>query len=191
MKITAITTISRMPFSNQAAWPAIANAVDTQVARLFFLLVAPLSLLPPAMIYLAGNHYSDTFVQGLGSRSWGSTAVIFFLGEILSVSLMGWLIHQAARHWHGQISHRNAYLLAAIAPIPLWLSSLGLILPSLALNVAISLVALCLSCALVYQGVRALCQIKEDVEAATVTQVVFGAGMLVWGLLLSLIMLPL
>lgn len=184
-----IATISRMPFSSKAVWPEIAN-VDSQVARLFLLLVVPLSLLPPAMIYLAGSHYGDAFIQGLESRSWGSIAVIFFLGEILSVSLMGWLIHQAADHWHGRISYRNAYLLATIAPIPLWLSSLGLLVASLVVNVALSFVALCLSCALIYQGVRALCAVEEDIEAAAITQVVFGAGMLVWGLLLSLVMLP-
>ncbi|MBV2234171.1 MAG: DUF1282 family protein [Sterolibacterium sp.] len=186
MKFTAI---SRMPFSAKAVWPELAR-VDAQVVRLFFLQVVPLSLLPPAMIYLAGHHYSDTFVQGLESRSWGSIASIFFLGEILSVGLMGWLIHQAARHWHGSISYRNAYLLATIAPIPLWLSSLGLVTESLALNILFSVIALCLSCALVYQGVRALCTIKEDVEAAAITQLVFGAGMLLWGMLLSLVLLP-
>lgn len=184
-----IATLSRMPFSTQAGWPEIAQ-LDSQVIRVFLSLVVPLSILPPAMIYLAGNHYSDAFIQGASSRSWGSVAALFFLGEIASVSLMGWLIRQAAQHWHGSISYRSAYLLAAIAPIPLWLSSLGLLLPDLALNVAVSFAALCLSCALVYQGVRALCAVKEDIEAATITQVVFGAGMMVWGLLVSLVMLP-
>ena len=186
MKITAL---SRMPFSPKAVWPELAK-VDSQVARLFLLLVVPLSLLPPVMVYLAGSHYGDAFIQGFGSKPWGQVAVVFFLGEILSVSLMGWLIREVAVNWNGRISYRNSYLLAAIAPIPLWLSSLGLLVASIVLNVALSFVALGLSCALIYQGVHAFCAIEEDVEAGAVTQVVFGAGLIVWGLLLSLVILP-
>lgn len=184
-----ISTLSRMPFSSKAAWPELAK-VDSQVARLFLLLVVPLSLLPPAMIYLAGHHHGDAFIQGFSDKPWGAIACIFFLGEIVSVTLMGLLIKQVAETWHGQISYRNAYLLAAIAPIPLWFSSLGLLVASVALNAGLSFVALCLSCALVYQGVRSLCHIDEDIEAAAVTQVVFGAGLMVWGLLLTLVIMP-
>ena len=193
MKISALT---RMPFSAEAAWPEVAK-FDAHIFRLFLSVVVPLSLLPPVMIYLAGHHYGDIFLQGFGSiqsvgnKAWGQIAVTFFFGEILSVALMGWLIRQVAANWNGSISYRSSYLLAAIAPIPLWISSLGLLLPSIALNVVLSFIALGLACALIYRGVQALCKIKEDIEAAAVTQVVFGAGMIVWGLLLSLVMLPL
>ncbi|MBP9714511.1 MAG: DUF1282 family protein [Sterolibacterium sp.] len=186
MKITAL---SRMPFSPKAAWPEVAK-LDAHIARLFLSLVIPLSLLPPVLIYLAGHHYGDAFIQGFSSKPWGQIAIAFFFGEIASVALMGWLIRQVAATWHGKISYRSAYLLAAIAPIPLWVSSLGLLVPSILLNVLLSFSALGLSCALIYRGVQALCNIEEDIEAAAVTQVVFGAGMIVWGLLLSLVVLP-
>lgn len=183
-----ITHISKMPFSSSVAWKELKELarVDGQIARLFLLLVAPLSLLPPAMIHLAGSHYGDAFIEGISGRPWGKISAAFFIGELVSVALMGWLIKQAASHWHGNISTRGAYLLAAIAPIPLWFSSLGLLVPSLALNAVLSFAALLLSCGLIYQGVRSLCGITEDIEAAAVTQVVFGSGLIVWGLLLSL-----
>jgi hypothetical protein len=184
-----LTTLSRMPFSQNAAWPELAR-LDPRVARMFMLLVVPLSLLPPAMIYMAGSHYGDAFIAGLGHRPWGTIASVIFIGEIISVSLMGWLIRQVAETWHGHISYQNAYLLAAIAPIPLWLSSLGLFFASMALNVVLSFAALGLSCCLIYQGVHSLCEVKEDIEAAAITQVVFGAGLIVWALLLSPLILP-
>lgn len=187
MKLAAIT---RMPFSTKAVWPELAH-LDSQIAQLFLLLVVPLSLLPPFMIYMAGSHYGDAFIQGFSAKPWDRIAVLFFMGELLSVAVMGWLIRQVAGNWHGQISYRNAYLLASIAPIPLWLSSLGLFFTSLLLNAALSCLALGLSCALIYQGVHAFCAVEEDIEAAAITQVVFGAGMIVWGLLLSVVMLPL
>lgn len=180
-----------MPFSSNEAWRELATKVDAQVTRIFVSLVVPLSLLPPVMIYLAGSHYGDAFIEGLGGRPWATLSVLFFVGEMASVSLMGWLIKQVAVSWGGRISYRNSYLLAAIAPVPLWFSSLGLLVPSIALNVAISFVALCLSCGLIYQGIRSMGGVSEDIEAGAVTQVVFGAGLIVWGLLLSVVMLPL
>lgn len=183
-------TITRMPFSAQAVWPELAR-LDSQIAQLFLWLVVPLSLLPPFMIYMAGTHYGDAFLPGFTAKPWGKIAALFFFGELISVAVMGGLIRQVAANWHGQISYRNAYLLASIAPIPLWLSSLGLFFTSLLLNAIASCIALGLSCALIYRGVQAFCAIKEDIEAAAITQVVFGAGMMVWGLLLSLLILPL
>lgn len=183
-----ISSFSRMPFSPKAAWPEIAK-VDSMVARTFWFLVVPLSLLPPAMLYLAGSHYGDVFFEGFSSKPWGHIAVIFFLGEIASVTLMGWVIKYAANAWDAQVSFRNAYRLAAIAPIPLWIASLGLLVASLAFNVALTILALTLSCGLIFQGVRSFCQISEEediVQAADITRVVFGAGLIVWGLFMSL-----
>lgn len=183
-----IQILSRMPFSPEAAWPELAK-VDSHVTRIFLSVVVPLSLLPPAMAYMAGAHHGDAFLTGLSSKQWGHVALIFFLCELVSVALMGWLVKAVASTWSGEVSYRNAYLLAAIAPVPLWFSSLGLLVPSLGFNVLVSLVALCLSCALTYQGVRGFCKIREEVEAAAITQIVFGAGMLVWGVLLSLLVI--
>lgn len=186
-----MSNLAKMPFSANEAWRELSSLVDAQVARIFLSLVVPLSLLPPAMIYLAGNHYGDALFEGLGSKPWARIAVLFFIGEMLSVGLMGWLIKQVVKNWNGNISYRNAYLLAAIAPVPLWFSSLGLLAPSIALNAGVSFIALCLSSGLIYQGIRSMSGVTEDVEAGAVTQVVFGAGLMVWGLLLSLVMLPL
>lgn len=183
-----IQTLSRMPFSSQAAWPELAN-VDSQVARLFLSVVVPLSLLPPAMAYLAGTHHGDAFIPGFSSKQWGQVALVFFVCELVSVGLMGWMVKAVASTWNGEVTYRNAYLLAAIAPIPLWFSSLGLLVPSFAFNVLISMIALCISCALTYQGVRGFCKIREEIEAAVITQIVFGTGMLVWGVLLSLLVI--
>lgn len=184
-----VSSLYKMPFSREANWPELGR-LDSAVARIFWRLVLPLSLLPPLMLYLTGPHHGDALVAGLGGKSWVTIAALFFIGELASFALMGWLIKQVADTWHGHIDYRNAYLLAAIAPIPLWLSSLGLLVPSLLFNALVSMVALGLSCGLIYQGVHSLCEVREDVEAAAITQLVFGAGFIVWGLLLSVLLLP-
>lgn len=183
-----IISFSRMPFSPKAAWLELAK-IDSKVARIFWFLVVPLSLLPPAMLYLAGSHYGDMFFAGYSSKPWGHVAIIFFLGEIASVTLMGWVIKHVANAWDAQVSFRNAYRLAAVAPIPLWVSSLGLFVASLAFNVALTFAALALSCGLIFQGVRSFCQISEveDIaQAAEITRIVFGVGLIVWALFMSL-----
>jgi hypothetical protein len=45
-----------------------------------------------------------------------------------------------------------------------------------------------LSCALVYQGVRSLCELGEnDVVAMSATYTIMAASMLAWGVLMGLI----
>ena len=183
-----VSSLSRMPFSPEAAWPELAR-VDSTIARAFWLFVVPLSLLPPAMIYLAGSHYGDAFFEGFGSKPWALIATIFFFCELASVRFMGWLVKLVAHAWNERVSSRNAYVLAAVAAVPLWVSSLGLLVASVAFNVILCVAALILSCAPVFQGVRSLCKISEYdiVQAAAITQLVFGGGLIARGFLMLLI----
>ncbi len=183
-----ISSFSRMPFTPKAAWLEF-DKVGSRVFKVFWFLVVPLSLIPPIMLFLAGSHYGDAFFAGFTHKPWALISLTFFFGEIASVSLMAWVIRAAAAAWDAHVSFRNAYLLAAISPIPLWLSSLGLLVASLAFNVALAAVALILSCGLILQGVRALCHIAEveDIgQAGEITRIVFGIGLVVWGLFMSL-----
>ncbi|MBI2961506.1 MAG: DUF1282 family protein [Betaproteobacteria bacterium] len=183
-----VSSLLRMPLAPKAAWPELGR-VDSTVAKTFSFLVVPLSLLPPPMIYWAGTHYGDAFVEGFSGKPWATIAAVFFLCEIASVTFMGWLIKQVAFAWNRHVSDRNAYVVAAVAAIPVWISSLGLLVPSLAFNVAVSVAALALSCALVFQGVRSYCRIgDEHIEhAIDITRLVFGAGLGAWGFLILLL----
>lgn len=185
-----VSSIPRMPFSPDATWPEL-ERIDSNITRLFWLLVVPLSLLPPAMIYFAGTSYGDAFFTGYGSKPWAMIASIFFVCELISVTWMGWLIRRVALAWNERISHRNAYLVAVIAAIPLWISSLGLFVASTAFNVALDVVALILSCGLVLQGVRSFCHIvNENIEQAiSITRLAFGGGLFAWGILMLLIII--
>lgn len=185
-----VTSISRMPFSPDATWPELGK-FDSKIAGVFWLLVVPLSLLPPAMIYFAGTSYGDAFFEGFSSKPWAMIASIFFVCELLSVTWMGWLIRRVALAWNERISHRNAYLVAAIAAIPLWISSLGLLVASTAFNVALDVGALILSCGLVFQGVRSFCRIGDETieQAIAITRLAFGGGLFAWGFLMLLIII--
>jgi len=86
------------------------------------------------------------------------------------------------------MEYRDAYLLAAVAPLPLWLSSLALLVPALAVSVVAVFAGLFLSCALVYQGVRSLCgRTDNDVEVMSATYTVMAASLLAWGVLMAMV----
>ena len=183
-----LISLSKLPFSTTQGWPEL-EKIHPRLFRVFAFLVLPLSLLPPVMLYYAGTRYPEAFFTGAASKDWGEIAMVFFLAEMLTFLGMGWLIRQVAESNRLKISHHDAYLLAAIAPIPLWLASLGLLVPSLAFNAGLSIAAMALSCGVIYHGVEGLCHMREEVTAAAIVQMVIGAGLVAWMLLLALVML--
>jgi hypothetical protein len=183
MKLTAI---SQLPLSADHGWPEIAR-LQPGLLRLLVLSLLPLSLLPPAMLYYAGSHYPEVFLAQPAGKDWEAIAVAFFLLEMATLTGMGWLIRQVAATNGMRISQDQAYFLATIAPVPLWISSLGLLVPSLGFNVLLSLTALGLSCAIIYHGIQGLCHTREGVPAAATVQTVIGAGLIAWALLLLLV----
>jgi hypothetical protein len=181
----SLFSLAKLPLSADHGWPELARR-QPAIGKVFLLLALPLSLLPPLMIYYAGTHYPEAFVPPTPQRDWVAVAAVFFLAEIASFLGMGWLIKQVADSNALAINFHDAYLLAAIAPVPLWLSSLGLFFPDLATNVVLSLIAMALSCALLYHGLQALGRRREGVVAAGMVQIVIGAGLMAWALLLAL-----
>src|SRR5665811_297045 len=120
----------KMIFSFHEGWDDLVR-VHPSIARLFARVVLPLSLLPPAMIYFAGGSYGDVFVPGVTPEQWHAAAGIFFLAELLTVPTVAWLIHMVSRMNNVATDYHAYFILAAIAPVPLWLSSLTLFVPNL------------------------------------------------------------
>ncbi len=180
-------SISRLTFSSEQGWPELLQR-RPPLSRVFAFIVLPLALLPPLMLYFAGTHHPEVFPSQFAGRSWSTIAVLFFAAEMFTLLLMGWLIRQVAQTHQLRIDYHDAYLLAMIAPVPMWLSSLGLLVPSLAFNAVVSLAGLAMSCALVYHGIEGLSRTREGVTAAGIVQIVIGAGLVAWALLLVLVL---
>lgn len=178
-----LSTFVLLPCCADKGWPEI-ERIHPNLAKLYAFIVLPLSLLPPAMLYYAGTQYPESFLHQASNKNWGMIALAFFLTEILTLLFMGWLIKQLADSNSLSIDYHDSYLLAGIAPIPLWLSSLGLFVPSLGFNAIVSLFALGVSCGVVYHGIEGLCHTQEDVTAGSIVQTVIGAGLVAWALLL-------
>ena len=181
----SLLSLAKLPLSADEGWPDLVR-VHPGILKVVALLVLPLSLLPPAMLYFAGTHYPEVFGLAGRARDWAVVAVVFLAAELATFTLMGWLIGQVGATNGLAIDRHDSYLLAAIAAVPLWLSSLSLLVPNLAFNAAVSSIALALSCALLYQGLQALGRKREAVVATEIVQIVIGAGLIAWALLLVL-----
>lgn len=178
----------KMILSFHGGWDDLIR-IHPSIARIFVLVVLPLSLLPPAMIYFAGGNYGDVFAAGVSPETWQASAAIFFVAELLTVPLMAWLIHLVSRANNVAAGYHECFTIAAIAPIPLWLSSLVLFVPNLAVGVAVGGLALLCSLGLTYRGVYALLRMHDDIRALQMASVVTGAGLLAWLLLMQIVLM--
>lgn len=176
----SLTAIAR------TAWLFLAG-MHPSLLRVFLGVVLPLSLLPPLMLYYAGTYHGDDFMPGFAARNWKNIAVIFFLAEMVTVGAMGWVIRGVARLNGVAASHESAYLLAFAAPIPMWLSSLALFVPSFFFGAIAAILALCLSCIVIYHGVAALLRVREDLVAGSIAYGIMACGLLAWGMLLAIV----
>lgn len=183
-----IVQMPKMIFSFHEGWDDLIH-VHPSVARLFALLVFPLSLLPPAMIYYAGGNYGDVYVPGVTREQWHASAGVFFLAELLTVPAMAWLIQRVARMNDVTADYRACFTLAAIAPVPLWLSSLALFIPNLFFGVFVGGLALLSSVGLIYHGVYALFGMREDIRALQMATVIAGTGLFAWLLLIQIVLI--
>jgi len=181
-----ISLIFGLPFSTKGWFELQQKKIS--IPLLAWLLVVPLSFVPPVLMYYAGTHYGDSFLPGFGDKDWHFITTTLFLAELLTFFVMGWLIHSVLEGYKLKVSYHDAYLVAAIAPLPLWLSSLALLVPVLLFNVLVVAAALLLSITLVYQGCRAASQRSgDDVVSMSATYTIIAASFLAWVLLLLIV----
>lgn len=179
----------KMVFSFHDGWDEMIR-IHPSITRMFAMVVLPLSLLPPAMIVYAAGRYGDVFAPGVSIQQWHTAAGIFFVAQLLTVPAMAWLIHLiVTKTYDVRAEYHECFTLAAIAPIPLWLSSLALFVPSLPVNVVIGVVALFGSTGLIYHGVYALFHMRENLQAFQMATVIAGTGLFVWLVLMQIVLM--
>jgi hypothetical protein len=179
----------KMMFSFHAGWDEL-RRVPPSIIKVTLGLVLPLSLVPALMIALAGYLRGNYYEPGVPLQRWYDVAGLFFLAELATVPLMAWVIHSIARDKGHPIPFHLSYLVAALTPIPLWLSALSLVLPNLLFNTVIAFVGLGASGSMLFHGVSAILGIEESLDVQDVTYKVFAVGAIAWGLLVALAILP-
>ena len=129
-------------------------------------------------------YHGDAVAPGLSDRNWAPISLLFLVAEMVTIAAMGPLIQWIAWLNAAKANLQNAYLLAFVAPLPLWLSSLGLIVPNFFFTSALAVAAMVMACFIIYHGVATLLQISEDVVAGSIAYGIMACGMVAWALLL-------
>lgn len=155
------------------------------LAVVFLVLVLPLSLLPPAMfVFAAASH---PLLHTAASAPWHEIAVSFFVAELTAFAAMGGLIREIGARYKIDVSLHDAYMMAAVCPVPMWLSSLAIPVDNLAISAVIGLAGLWLSELLVYRRAMALGRDQDEIRATGFAASAISAALIAWAMLLMLI----
>ncbi|WP_024304564.1 YIP1 family protein [Pseudogulbenkiania sp. MAI-1] len=185
----SLLTPVRMMVSSQDGWDELARSHPSLGAS-FAKVVLPASLLGSAMILYAAYFHADVYAPAVPFRHWLYIALLFLLVSWLCVSLMAYVIQHAVRSTR-PLAYRDCYRLAAIAPLPIWLSALTLMVPSPLFNMLAGVAGLFASAGLILHGLDALFEHDHWVRTLSVTYTVFSVGALVWAMVIGLLVLPL
>lgn len=188
----SIASLPKMFVSETEGWADV-KKVHPSVSKLFWFLVVPLSVLPPLMYAYAGLAHPGAVLPQTEPPMTGGSALLvggaFFLIELATVGFMAMMVRQIGSAHGLDTPYENAYALAAIAPVPLWLSSLALAIPSLWINAAVVAVAWIGSVALIRHGVRPLLGVGDADEAHAMANRVTMAGVTAWVVLMVVLSL--
>ena len=186
--------LPRMVYSYREGWQDLLRERPTP-RRLFLHYVMPMSLIPPAMFVYSmlvnpGAVFPQVGVEtGVGEVL--AVALAFYLASLAMVALMGSIIQQMGDVVGARPAYADAFLLAAVAPTPLWLSALALFVPSTAFNAVVVALAWVLSAALIYHGVYPLFRLEDKSRARVMGSFVLAAGVIAWFALLVVLALAL
>ncbi len=178
----------RMLWSSRAGWDALSRTHPSSF-RSFVLIVLPLSLLASAMILYAAWFHAGSYGTQAPFSYWQAVALTFLLTCWLSVHAMAQFIRVAV-HTRTRPAYADCYRLAAIAPIPIWLSSLSLLVPSPLFNVVAAVLGLLASGGLIFHGLDALFEHDDSVRTEALAHTVFAVGALVWTLIVAFLAMP-
>lgn len=147
-------------------------------------LVLPFSVLPPlcfayAQSVLPGRIFALPVPAPRAIELFLSGAV-FFVAEVVMVAYMAMLIRRMASARHHDPGPDRAYALAAVAPLPLWLSSLALLIPSRPLVAALISLAWLAAAALIRHGTRPLLDVPDEKTAHYIATAVTATGFAAW-----------
>ncbi|WP_137938457.1 Yip1 family protein [Chitinivorax sp. B] len=185
MKLSAY---SRMITSFHVGWDEL-HRDPPSIISMMINLVLPFSLLPAAMILYAGHVNGQLYVPNASIDRWNTIALLFLVAELATVPLMAWVLRLIAESKQLQATYRDGFVVAAAAAIPLWLSSLVLLIPNPAINLIGVLLGLLASFAMLYHGLPEMFGTDEGIESLDLAYSSISAGGAAWTLLMAMVLL--
>ena len=178
------STIFKLFFAPTKGWRELLDS-EPSIARLFLLHVVPLACIPTLMVVYA-NKSNDDFllVDMLSTEKLMYVGTAFFLVQLISVPIMASIIRQLGEVADINPSYRSAFILAAIAPTPLWLSGLCLLIPNFLVLIMVGTLAIMASAGLIFYGIPELFKIQEKENAVMYFGGIMIAGMVAFAFLM-------
>lgn len=188
----SLITLPKMVVSDSEGWTDIVSLHPTAMKMMLYF-VMPMSLLPPLMYAYAQLVHPGVVFALVQPPLTGAEALMvgamFFCIELATVALVAAYIQELGSIADIHPSYPEAFTLAAIAPTPLWLSSLALFVPSLWFNAAMVVLAWLCSVALIRHGVHGLFRLTDEKKAHRLANLITATGVAVWiGMMLVLLM---
>jgi hypothetical protein len=176
----------RMISSHDEGWAWLMK-VHPRVVSMYALYVLPMSLIPAAMLIYAADTYGGRLMLGnLTMGEAGILAAVFFVAEMALVPIMAAVIQRIGDMIAARPDYHDAFAFAAVVPTPLWLSSLALFVPSLAINALAAATGLFLSGLLIYEGTCRVFRLEDEGKSLLLTGSILAAGLVAWVALMGL-----
>ncbi|THF55388.1 Yip1 family protein [Pseudothauera rhizosphaerae] len=186
--------LPKMMVSYTDGWPELIR-IHPSVQKMFLQYVMPMSLIPPAMFVYAmvvtPGEIFPALVPQMTPGEMLAVVVAFYLAQLAMVPLMGSIIQQMGDVVDLRPDYHDAFMLAAVAPTPLWLSALALFIPSAWVAGIVVAAAWVASAALIYHGVKPLFGIDDENKSRLMGSFVLGAGIIAWAALMVVLVLML
>ena len=187
-----LTDLTKMVVSDEKGWRDVVRLHPSTLKMLFFYVV-PMSLLPPLMYAYTQVMYPgavlDLVKPPLTPMENVAVGGLFFVIELATVGLMAAYIQQLGAIADVRPDYNAAYTMAAIAPTPLWLSSLMLFVPNFWINLATVLIAWYASVKLIQHGVHALFSLGDTPKTRQLANAITMTGVGTWlGMMVLLLM---
>jgi len=175
----------KMLSSHDEGWAWLMQ-VHPSAVRMYALYVAPMSLIPPAMLLYAVNAYGDRMMGNVSMNDAWALAVIFYVAELVAVALVATVIQRLGAVVEAQPDYHDAFAFAAIVPTPLWLASLALFVPNLTVIALVMAAALCISAILIYEGNYRTFRLDDEGKSRLLAGSILAAGLVAWVVLMGL-----
>ncbi len=191
-------SLPRMLVSDQEGWTDLFRSPPS-VPRILLTRVLPCAALPPLLCMYSVHTYPGAVLPAIAPASQPLAMVLLGLAaiglQLAVVALMAGqirlLANAPAQAFDAGIGEREALAFAAIVPLPLWISSVALLVPSRGVLVLCIAIGWLGSAALIEHGIVRLFRPTSTAHARALKRALLARGVFGWVMIVAALVLPL
>lgn len=172
-------------------WAAIHDDECT-VGKCYVVHVMLLAAIPAISGFIGTTQFGWQIGVGdpvkLTVESAGMISVLYYLGMLVGVYAIGWMIHWMGDTYGASVPLSQCVVLAAYTATPIFLVGIMELYPVLWVNMVVGIVALAYAVYLLYIGVPVMMEISED-RGFLFSSAVMGVGLVAFVAMLAVIVL--